>query len=784
MTKINFAAAQMNNVELEVEVVETQTTNEEMVEMVAKTTEVKEEMVVTAENVETLGYNAMRKLAKEMGLKLGRVGKDDLLVALKKALAPAIEEPAVDETSAAGTQEEVVEVEETKIEEEVQMTNVETKVEVKEEVKAASLPAEVLARNARALDNSRVLGDELKVQQKVVHGYEDPQHKLITEYVYTAARRFMESVGEYGVRVVGIEWFGQYDRRNNYGRVGMVTVVVPRGFMVVSQWNGVAKKFEWIEAADVNFDHSVQGRKAARFNALPAGSGVFSFFIKEDKDGKAVVRLPKSENKGVFYDVIKTADIRWGRPHSDNNANFEAAISAFVQVQASEFVVENPKNRHGFSESCMNCRHLVYLGIKDGVNDDMEEEGSTRVLQQPDIPTLANWGSRLPQAYCPIVAKYVDMDIIKEANAAEGKDRGGMVYDSETGEERFLRAGEIEIRGEAVKLAEIREVGTKETAASCVNYHKNQFKGEHRIGLEKVEQKEATGSDKAFVSAYWTDRAEIGRQVVEVLEVKDGKENWVKAFPGEVKDPEAFRIKGLGGVTIYGSEEVMEASNGNFIPEEAAFDADRASNMAKVNQIFYAAFNLNKLTKDQAESVFALAQNKPEGLDRRTEAAWDSAVKWLFEMLQRALNPQEEVAAFDIFFKEGAKPAGAQGVELRADDFLEETRYREANDMLGYGLGYKDLAVNPKEFVKYLDESFATERVYEVLTEGTVFYIKSRSAKDKVLVAGAAQELLQREVNRYMSAVRRDANPVVALENVGLHSKVKAYIANAIGLNK
>lgn len=775
MTKINFAAAQMNNVELEVEVVETQNTKEEMVEMVANTT-VKEEVVITAENVETLGYNAMRKLAKEMGLKLGRVGKDDLLVALKKALAPAIEEPAVDETSAAGTQEEV-EVQTTKIEEEVQMTNVETNVEVKEvevvEVKKAK----------------RVLS-ELNFDQRVTHGYEDPQHKLVTEYVYGAAQRFMETVGEYGVRVVGIEWFGQYDRRNNYGRVGMVTVVVPRGFMVVSQWNGVAKKFEWLEAADVNFDHSVQGRKAARFNPLPAGSGVFSFFIKEDKDGKAVVRMPKSENNGVFYDVIKTADIRWGRPHSDNNANFEAAISAFVQVHASEFVVENPKNRHGFSESCMNCRHLVYLGIKDGVNDDMEEEGSTRVLQQPDIPTLAGWGSRLPQAYCPIVAKYVDMDIIKEANAAEGKDRGGMVYDTETGTERFLYAGEIEIRGEAVKLSEIREVGTKETAANCVNYHKNQFKGEHRIGLEKVEQKEATGSDKAFVSAYWTDRAEVGRQVIEVLEVERNekkeviKENWVKAFPGEVKDPEAFRVKGLGGVTIYGSEEVMTASNGEFIPAEQEFDATRASNMAKVNQIFYAAFNLNKLDKEQAEAVFALAQNKPEDLDRRTEAAWDSAVKWLFEMLQRALNPQEEVAAFDIFFKEGAKPAGAKGVELRADDFLEETRYREANDMLGYGLGYKDLAVNPKEFVKYLDESFAIDKVYEVLTEGTVFYIKSRSAKDKVLVAGAAQELLQREVNRYMGAVRRDANPTVALENVGLHSTVKAYIANAIGLNK
>lgn len=767
--KINFTAANVNNtVSEEVEVTVQQTKTEEMVEM----TNVKTEVVV-----EGKGFNELRKMAKDMGIKTRRgITKVELEALITgKSVAVEVEapivEPATDETSVADETPVVeVQVEENKTnnsEEEVTMTNNTKEVTVNEMMEVVRKE-----RNARAIENSALLKRTEHIIHVNEHKYVDPQHKLIIGEVNAAARRYFEAIGEYAVTVVNIEAFGARHPEARWGRVGAVVFKVEESFLQVSQWNGAIKKFEWLDVANVDFDQRTNTGKSGRFNPMPAGSGYVRLYIKENALGKYEVRLPKSHNEGKYYDIFKTADIRWGRAHSDNNANLEAALTAFIQVYAGQFIRENAKNRHGFNESCMNCRHLTYFGIKDGVNDDMEAANSTRVLQQPDIPTLANWGSRLPQAYCPVIQKYVDMEAIMAVNAAEGKDRTGMIYDVELGEERFLRNGEVEIDGKAVRVQTIREDFTKETAANCGHYHKNQHKGEHRAAADRVE------SGNAFLSSYWTDRAEAGRQVVQT-QLAD--KTWVNKFPGEVAEPEAFRIKGLGGVVVYGTPEVMMAANGDFIAPVEEFDTVRAEHMAIVNKIFYAAFNLNKLTKEQADIVFAYAQNKPEGMDKRTEAAYDSAVKWLFNSLQRVLDGDAEVKGFGKHFFEGK---GKDGINVKVDDFLAETRYREEHDMLGYGLGYKDLSVNPKEFVRYLDEGAAMDAVYNVLTEGVKYHVTSKSPKDKVLVAGALQELLQREVNRYVSAVRRSEDPQAELAKVGLCEEVKAYIAETVGLNK
>jgi hypothetical protein len=143
--------------------------------------------------------------------------------------------------------------------------------------------------------------------------------------------------------------------------------------------------------------------------------------------------------------------------------------------------------------------------------------------------------------------------------------------------------------------------------------------------------------------------------------------------------------------------------------------------------------------------------------------------------------------AFPVYFFEGAKTAKKKGTEIKAETVMDGTLYREEHNQLmttfaGESLGYKDLAVNPKEFVSYLDEVTADEIVWDVLLNGTAYYVKGKSPKNKHLVAGALQELLQRTVDNYLYSIRREANPGEALKNFDINPVVKDYIIGALGL--
>jgi hypothetical protein len=311
---------------------------------------------------------------------------------------------------------------------------------------------------------------------------------------------YFSRIGEFRVEILRYVPV-QNDRFN---RVGYIDVQFPTGYAMVGIWNDVEKKKEWYDFAEFNYNQMVKREKWSLpysasgmvFN-LELGHGVIRLGVRKDVNGNLYVRMPMDAGKedGVFFDVFRTSDIRWGRPNSSNNANIEAALSAAIGFYLKTFKVENPENRNDFDASCMNCRNMTWFGMRDGVDDDMNIEvggalsdkgeadardnafvnpKSTRILNQPDVETLAQKGSHIMQAYCTKRKFFVDQEAVDMINSLSGEER--RYYDIEvidpiTGEvrieQRFQGRDEVIVAGKAIKVRDIRVESTRETCRTC-----------------------------------------------------------------------------------------------------------------------------------------------------------------------------------------------------------------------------------------------------------------------------------------------------------------------------
>lgn len=738
---------------------QTQTNEMEMVEMTNVNTMVE---VSTVEEVTAMTYDTLKATAMGLGIKIkgGRkviepqvieaLGLAEVVEDVVEEMVEEVEVPEVRTGTVISAASETLVAEETTIEEEPTMSVQEIVSEIQ------------LKKNEAALEKYAARTGHV-FASKGAEKYEHPIFEEVHTQLTTVAERYLASLGEYAVEVVGIEYFARPD---NYGRVGKLHVMIPAGYMEIKVWNKAAGEFEWTEFADHQLD---QFRK--RF-IPPAGNGLLTLAIKENASG-LFVRLPKTKAKDsmTFYDVVRTKSIKWGKGHSDNNANLEAALTAFVRAFESEFVQEHPLNRFGFNESCMSCRNMEFLQMKDGVTDDLVDSKSNIVLDQQDIPTLAQYGAMIPQAYCTVYREFVDQEAVEEANKATQLEKE--YYVDEEGEYRWLGVNEILIAGKAVKKAEIRREGTASKCASCPFYHKNEFKGEHRIAKEKAVLAES--GQPGYVSPYFTTRAVAERMPIQVL--TNG--NWEVGFPGEFEAPEAFRVQGLGGVVVYGSE-LMAHANPNFVAPTEDVRWDELEINKQINMIFHAAFNLRTLSEEQAEEVFHLAMNKPKDLSAFYSDKWDKAVSFLAQSLEWVREGKKERSPFAEKFTAGI----AAGTEvITADDILTETRYRVVSGMMmttysNEMIDYKTL--EPKEFVRYLDEDPALDLVYGVIMEGTDYSVHADDARDMELVAGALQVMLQRELNNLVYNIRREANREEALSSLRVCEEVKTYIQSQL----
>lgn len=434
-----------------------------------------------------------------------------------------------------------------------------------------------------------------------------------------AAQRFMD-LGEYAVTIVGIEWFAKADR---FGRLGAVTAKLPVGFADVSFYDNNLRKSEWYDFCDFDMNQF-----KTSFNP-PAGSGLLTLAIKENGDGELSVKLPKTKGKkeGQYFDKLRVRDIRFGFPHSDNNSNLEAAISAYVRFYAGEFKQAHPVNRQGISEDCTTCKSNLYVPGYD--NMDNEKDGYYNTLNTSDTIEMVQWGQEIPRRFCMVHRELVDLEIVKEINELAAHDQ--REYYDEEGQLRYARPNELVIAGKAVNKYVALKEGTADRCADCPFYHNNAAKTEKQIAKEKAEGKE-------YVSKYWSEQADADRMAIQTLTHNGKHGEWVTEFPGAVDGALDFRVYGIGGVVVYGSEEVSQAAYEggvlNQVPVGKEENKDQSYASKVANIIYHMCNDFSKVTEDSLDRLFEMIEAKPAGLSARMERRWESSMARLMKTIQ------------------------------------------------------------------------------------------------------------------------------------------------------
>lgn len=662
--------------------------------------------------------------------------------------------------------------------------------------------------------------------------------------------KYLRNIGEHAVTVVGLTFYPtkkeatrkqvrdrKVIRTDDYDRtfIGEVVVKLPRDYAQIKVWDknapnrkGKLGAFVQVDFADYDMDAT---RMRDPFQPPAFGSGLLKLLIRQNKEGQPFVRLPidaDRNKRGVYYDVFRTSDIRFMKTKdaldpdmplflSDNNDAFNAQVSAWLQVFDANFKEANILNNDSFDKS--TCVHQIRLQTRDGVMDDehMDSKKSRVVMEQADVMQLAQVGVAQPTTVCGVTGEFIDIEGVLALNEATTMEATHYVDDE--GNIRYQRHDEVMIAGKAVKKSDVIKNAVEEHCAACPFNCMNVPKQEAQIKMEKTKLREKTGEANPYVNAYYRGFALPSAQAVQTLVEKEGKETWVTKYPGEVEAPLGFRVKGAG-MTVYGSDEVMDYADAEFVAETEEPNERHIEVMKHINQLFYAAFNLDKLTKEQSDIIFEMADNKPSDLTKYEERKWNKAVQMLANSMQWAIDKEKanNIPDFHQKFFSGVKAGttelhisevmGERMERLERSDFetmeslMESGKYEDEertskknninrNDYIH--AVYDDLTA--AEMVRYLDD-LAIDIVYEVIEEGTSFSIVGDSEGDTTLAAQAMQEMLQNELtknyyrfadgksinNSIVSSVRRAPNQGEALKKLKACSEVKQYIASVVGL--
>lgn len=652
---------------------------------------------------------------------------------------------------------------------------------IRASINAGQAEAEVRVKESRFQANLK--------KSREGHDHNNPVSEKVDAQIEDAVKRFYARLGEFRVEILRVVPV-QNDR---FGRVGYMDVKFPNSYAMVGIWIDEAKKKEWYEFAEFNYNQMVRREKwSLPYNPsgmvynLELGEGIIRLAIREDANKEVYVRMPmdKGKEQGVYFDVFRTSDIRWGRPNSSNNGNVEAALTAALRFYWKELRMENPENRYDFDASCMKCRNMQWFGMRDGIDDDLniavkadeliDNPKSTRILNQPDVETLAQKGTHIMQAFCTKRKFFVDREAVEMINSLSSEERRYYdieVIDEITGEtrieQRFQGRDEVIVAGKPIKVRDIREESSRETCRNCPFYHKSAYKGENQIGHEIVEAREklvekcktdtersAARKAKVYVNEYWTTRARAGRQSFETYVDNGNGPEWIPGFPVQVTDDMSkvldIRVAGIG-VNVYFGDELMgsmEDKDFAFMPAVETFDEKESKFNKVIGIIYYAAFNRNKMSKAKFEEVTRMiyVTGMPEDLTEKQVERWNNAVYWFEESLKWAAErvaasnrpdyAQKFYAGIDGYMAaKGLKETPdlmALGVrEVHIEEVLFETINRVVNGTLrkgyedmfeAYGLekGYEDL--QPKDFIRFLDD-VAMDYVLDSLVDGAEYVV-------------------------------------------------------------
>lgn len=572
----------------------------------------------------------------------------------------------------------------------------------------------------------------MKLSNKSEHRV-DVVSQQIKNQIEETVDKYYSNLGEFRVDIldyVPVENAG-------YNRVGYVDIQMQPGYAEVGIWMEEEKKKFWYDFCEFNYNQTVPRRDEDKWglpwNAngmvhnLELGTGIIRLWVRKDDSGEFYVRLPmdKGRGKDEFYDIIHTSDIRWGRPNSANNGNFEAAVTAALRFYLKTLKMENPQNRYDIDPSCMKCRNMDWFGTRDGLDDDMhlsvrpakekgEEEAfvnpkSRRILNAPDVEALRHHGTHITQAFCNKRKFFVDADAVGVVNGMNKEGRKWYtveVIDEITGEvrleQRYQGADEVLLGGQAKKVSKIREVLTQDVCNSCLFFHKNEHKGEHQLGKEVVEVREKRAAkakndqeranayrSRVWTNDYWATRARAGRQMFETLLDVDGKQVWVQGFPSEVtKDMDKvldIRVAGIGVNVYFGDRMMSKMANPDFAytPAIEVFDSKKAEFEKAVSMIYYAVFHRKDMDRDKFEQVnrMVFVTGMPEGVTEDQAKRWEKAVETFKKSLQWAA---ERIAA-------ATRPAFTQKFFAGMVDYMKAKGLTEEPDL--QALGVKEIHI-------------------------------------------------------------------------------------------
>lgn len=500
------------------------------------------------------------------------------------------------------------------------------------------------------------------------------QHKIeknaavadMVRYMNEIKDRMLASLASYNVVVESIRFNTKLTRidgrqvrvlnPDQYGRVGELQVRIPRDVAVIRYYNKARRETEWHDFADYTWH---QRRDSRTFLPRP-GSGELTLSIKLEESGELEVHLPKRKlrDMDVYIDIFRLKDHRFGMLHSDNNANLNAALTAFLNVYAGTFVRHNPNNRHGFGEHCGNCKYNYWIKRFEGGGADYfgEQEDYENKYSDQGIITNSQFGSMVPQQVCSVFRDYSDFEAIMELNEHLTEDRD-YFYDERKdlrGEDygyRRLGPNEVVIGGKLKRMWEVRRDGTADRCGECQFYHKQERKDDTRVALERAQLREKQGmkgDEKVYVSPYWSQTPEYDRMPVFTFgtnHTKDGdKSAWHLAFPGEVDEPYEFMVMGIGGIVVTGTSDVMGQCDPSFVPALEGFNQADADAARVCNEVYEFCRNFHAHNADELDALAVKLDAKPEGLSYRMNRRWDNAVAYLGRtiLLHQGDLPEED----------------------------------------------------------------------------------------------------------------------------------------------
>lgn len=579
---------------------------------------------------------------------------------------------------------------------------------------------------------------------------------------------------------------GETPKRLPDSRVGVVRIKLPKNVLFIRRWSEELGGYEYFDASEFFIDQT-RGSKDyyLPWRLPPKGDGTLLLWLREDNSwledeslegGRLYVRLPQTKTKRGYknpWAVKPPLSFGGVNPSPKFNEDLEAAITAYLRVWEGSFEQYNPRNRVDYGDfSCVDCRHARWgQVIKDETDwESAHESNSPYVYGELDVNYTAAFGNMLPKLWCPFFG-FLDYDLAKEVNAAKAQDLQWYLAE----DRRMKRIGndEVLLGGEVVKMKDARHKWTQSKCKDCPFFHRK------------------TGK---------LETARVEKQAVQTLT----SQGWKLGAPGEFRNPKQFRIVGIGGIIVQGTDEIFAARAEDFVPQVEALDPELEARKA-IRDVWNVAFNIRKIDESVLQAALNLIQNPPK-MSEKLLSKWEKAKVGLARAILWAREDQP-IPDFPIHFFPSHEGVDGDFVTLRVQDVLSEFLHQaEAvktdglhalEELMERGdvdddislenvqwdvetISFEEHDIRTAKELSYRLDFTSEDYIVQAVEDGVKFVlVDDWGVLDEAgmeLVAAALQYKLQKKIEDFVWDCRRAQDPHEVLKELLLTEETKAFI--------